>query len=128
MRMNSIEDCVPKAQNMDQSLSQFPDIITTITNMSRGDIIFFPSTPLSRPLAHLGCSSHAHVSQLAAILKHIRVMEDEDLEVFVDTQDNQSTPISPFHAGFPNDRALTLLSPNVLQSPCRRHEAWTQFF
>ena len=43
-----LADCVPKAQNMDQSLHQSIDVITLITNMSEGqhDFLFLhPQSP-----------------------------------------------------------------------------------
>lgn len=57
-----IEVGVPKAQNMDQSLSQFLDIITIVANMSRGNMIFplhptFPAPSLCGMLLSRTCES-----------------------------------------------------------------------
>lgn len=61
------------------------------------------------PLVKEGC--------LASILKYIGLMEEEDLEVFVDDVDDKFAPTSPTLPGAKDDRALMLIPPNIVPTP-----------
>lgn len=90
---DSIEDCVFETQNLDQLSSQFLDIVAILANMMDGGGDNTSCTPTFKhprlgeansPLMNEECSTY--------ILKHIGLMEEEDLEVFVDALDDRLVP------------------------------------
>lgn len=59
------------------------------------------------------------VGCLASTLKHIGLIEEEDLKVFMDVVDDRSTPTSPLPPSATDERALSLLPSNIMHEPTR---------
>ena len=102
-----IVDFIPETQNIDQSLSQSTDDIAILATMPKGrvDHLHFTST-FSTPCIHEGGSPLAKMDWLGAILKHIGLTEEDELEVFVDALDDEFVPTSLTPPSSTSDKAL----------------------